>query len=159
MAEEIEHLYEYEDAEEGDAAPSMEFHITSDAISLYADAVRNPNPTYQRPREAQIAPPTMVYTFAPMRRGAVINTKGYVAPEQSKLNPRSTPFVNSHIQFFQPVHTGDVISSISQVGEKYERRGNQFISFYITATNQRGEKVAQYTYTCLWRYGKNRPQS
>ena len=38
--------------------------------------------------------------------------------------------------------------------EKYERRGSKFVTFRVEAINQRGEKAAEYDYTCIFEYGK-----
>ena len=38
--------------------------------------------------------------------------------------------------------------------EKYERRGSRFVTFRVEATNQRGEEVAQYDYTCIFDYAQ-----
>ena len=95
----------------------------------------------------------MMYTYAPQRRSAVIEAHGYIAPEQSQTNARSTPFVSTKVHFQGAyVQPGDVITSTTRVSEKSERRGNKFITFHVSATNQRGEPVVEYDYVCLWEY-------
>lgn len=161
--EQEEKIYEWDVAEVGDESPPFIFEVTKERIADYCKAVRYDNPIYlsdEAAREAGfpgiIAPPTMLYTYAPMRRVDLINAKGYVAPEQAK-NPRSTPFVSSEITFQGVlVRPGDVITSTTKVVEKFERKGNKFITFLITGHNQRGEKVAEYKYTCIWEYAKGR---
>ena len=98
-----------------------------------------------------LAPPTMFYTYAPQRRVDVMAARGYIAPEQSPTNPRSTPFISTTIRFQGAmVRPGDVITSTTRVVDKSQRRGNKFITFRIVAHNQRGEGVVEYDYVCLW---------
>ena len=40
----------------------------------------------------------------------------------------------------------------SQGAGKYVRRGNRFVTFHLEATNQEGEEVTQYDYTCAFDY-------
>ena len=85
------------------------------------------------------------------RRHDVMSAKGYIAPDQSRLNPRSTPFVSTATSFQGIlVCPGDIITSITKVVGKSRRQGDKFITFQVTAHNQRGKMVAQYDYVCLW---------
>ncbi|MBI2215684.1 MAG: MaoC family dehydratase [Candidatus Rokubacteria bacterium] len=159
-----ERIYEWDVAREGDESPPFVFEVTRDTIADYCKAIRLENPVYLDEDAARaagfpgiVAPPTMCYTYAPMRRVDLIAARGCVAPEQAHERPRSTPFVSSAIAFLGAlVRPGDVISSTTRVLEKWERRGNRFITFLITARNQRGEPVVEYTYACIWEYAKGR---
>jgi acyl dehydratase len=159
-----EKIYEWDVAREGDESPPYVFEVTRETIANYCKAVRYDNPVYLDDTAARaagfpgvIAPPTMCYTYAPMRRVDLVAARGYVAPEQSANAPRSTPFVASEITFLGAVvRPGDVISSTTSVQKKWERKGNRFITFLIRAGNQRGETVAEYTYSCIWEYAKGR---
>ena len=46
-----------------------------------------------------------------------------------------------------------------RVLEKYERRGSRFVTFRIEASNQRGEPVARYDYTCIFAYVKGQREA
>lgn len=157
MAQEQERIYEWEVARIGDESPPFQIEVTTDMIREYMKACRYENiPS----RDADlIAPPGMVFLYAPMRRDLAIAAAGYVAPEQAKVNPRATPYVGSQVTLYRPVRPGDIITSTTKTHAKYERRGNKFIDFLITAYNQRGEKVAEYIYTCLWHYAKGQAPS
>jgi acyl dehydratase len=159
-----ERIYEWDVAREGDESPPFVFEVTRQSIADYCRAVRYDNPIYLDDDAARaagltgiVAPPTMCYTYAPMRRVDLIASRGYVAPEQSRRAPRSTPFVATEITFVGAlVRPGDVITSTTRLQQKWERKGNRFITFLITGKNQRGETVAQYTYSCIWEYAKGR---
>ena len=43
-----------------------------------------------------------------------------------------------------------------RVLEKYVRRGSRFVTFRVEATNQNGDEVAQYDYTCIFDYDESR---
>ncbi|MBI4233387.1 MAG: MaoC family dehydratase N-terminal domain-containing protein [Chloroflexi bacterium] len=161
MAEQQERIYEWEVARIGDESPPITIEVTAEAIKEYARVCRYENPVYTDVALAGrseygglVAPPGMVFAFAPMRRDQAIAAAGYIAPEQAKVSPRTTPYVASQILLLKPVRAGDRITSTTKTNAKYERRGNRYIDFLITAQNQRGEKVAEYIYTCLWHYVK-----
>ena len=153
-----EKIYQWDIAEIGDESAPYVYQVTAEKIASYCRAVRYENPVYVNDAAARelgfpgvFAPPTMLYIYAPQRRHDVMSVKGYIAPEQSSHNPRSTPFVSTDIHFQGPlVRPGDVITSTTRVVEKLERRGNKFITFRVTAHNDRDEKVAEYGYVCLW---------
>ena len=159
-----ERLYTWEVMVIGHDAHPMSIEVTRESIANYAKSVQNDNPIYFDDGAAQvegfegvIAPPTMVYVYAPMRRWDIMNSRGYVGPEQAR-NPRSTPFVGSEILFQGvPVRPGDVITSTVRVDNRWESRsGNKFVSFRVVGHNQRGEKVVEYLYNVIWEYARGR---
>ncbi len=161
MPEEEERIYEFDDAQIGDTSPALVQEVTAEMVRNYIAGTRNDLPQYADPAqfaaiergEAPI-PPTMMYRIAPLRREEVMRVRGFIRPESSKKTPRSTPYTKSEIFFYAPVKVGDTITAVTQVDDKYERRGSKFITFRTTATNQAGVKVGEYTYTCLWNYAK-----
>ena len=156
-----ESIYEWDEAQVGDESPPYVYEVTPEKIADYCRAVRYENPAYVNDAAARelgfpgvFAPPTMIYTYAPQRRAALMEAKGFVAPEQSSTNPRSTPFVSTNVRFQGTlVRPGDAITSVTRVSDKFERRGNKFITFHVSASNQNGETVVEYDYTCIWEYG------
>ena len=153
-----EKVYEWEVAEIGDESPPYVYEVTEENIANYSRAVGYENPVYVNDAAAKevgfpgiFAPPTMVYTYAPQRRHDVMSAKGYIAPEQSRINPRSTPFVSTNTSFQGIlVRPGDVVTSTTKVVDKFRKRDNKFITFQVTAYNRLGEKIVQYDYVCLW---------
>lgn len=151
-------VYEWDVAEIGDESPPYVYEMTEENIADYSRAVGYENPVYVNDAAAKevgfpgiFAPPAMVYTYAPQRRHDVMRARGYVPPDQSRLNPRSTPFVSTAVSFQGIlVCPGDIITSITKVVDKFQRQDGKFVTFRVTAHNQRGEKVAQYDYICLW---------
>ena len=151
-------LYEWETAEIGDAAPPLTLTITQEIIDKYCRAVRNDNPIYRDPEAARkgpfgriVAPPAFIFKGAPMRRNEVMHAKGYASPEER--SDRSTPYAKAFAEFQRPIFLGDEITSVVSLEDKYERRGNQFITWRINAQNQHGESIGTYAYTIIWRQG------
>ena len=157
MTAQPERIYEWDMAQVGDESPAYVYEVTRENIADYCRAVRYENPVYVNDGAARevglpgaVAPPTMMYTYAPQRRVALIEAQGCIAPEQS-ASPRSTPFVSTSVQFQGAyVRPGDVISSVTRVADKFERRGHRFITFHVSAINQHGQRVVEYDYVCLW---------
>jgi len=98
--------------------------------------------------------PTAIFDIAPLRRSSVAAASGYVALEWVRDHPRQTPFAKCTVRWFAPILAGDVIISCARVLEKYERRGNKFVTFRVEATNQDGVRIAEYDYTCIFEYAK-----
>ncbi len=159
MATQQEVRWEYDAVEVGQKGPDMTIEITEELIAEYADAMRNPNPIYHpgggdSDGEAMPAMPTIVFRVAPLRRQDIASNNGFVALERASENPRQTPFAKCEIRWSAPMRAGDSITSFGRIIDKQERRGNKFVTFRIEATNQNGQKVAEYDYTCIFEYAK-----
>jgi acyl dehydratase len=149
-------IYDWETATIGDMAPPFSFKVTDDSIARYCAAVRNDNPLYLDPEVARrgpfggiIAPPTFIFMCAPARRNEVMHARGYASPEEKA--DRATPYAKAEIFFQRPIRPGDEIVSAIRLDDKYERRGNQFMTWRVTALTAEGEPVAEYAYTIIWR--------
>jgi acyl dehydratase len=158
-----ERVYEWEEMEIGHDAPPLAKEITKELISNYARSMEDEAPEYQDDGAAKalgfggvIAPPGMLFQIGPMRRLDIMHARGYISPEEKKVNPRATPFTGTEINFQPiPIRAGDVITSVTRIANRWESRsGNRFVSFGITAQNQRGETILDYYYTVLWEYSK-----
>ncbi len=132
--------------------------LTPKNIAQYALLSQNLDPRYHRPGVnteyggSLVAMPSMVLSYAPLLRDDVAENIGMVALEQSKTARRQTPFAKCEIRWFGPAQAGDTITATRRVLEKYERRDSQFVVFRVEAANQRNEKVAEYDYTCIFKY-------
>ena len=149
-------MYEWDVAQLGDAAPPFTYLVTARSIADYCRAVRNENPLYQDADAARrgpfggiVAPPTYAFKCAPPRRDEVMHARGFVSPEEK--GDRSTPYAKSELFFQRPIRPGDEVTSVVSLEDKYERRGNQFMTWRVRATDARGEPVVEYTYTIIWR--------
>ncbi|MCH8745584.1 MAG: MaoC family dehydratase [Chloroflexi bacterium] len=149
MLDQQEKLWDYNAVEPGQAGQPTVVAITAENIAEYARLSQNPQYS-----NASIAMPTMILSYAPLRREDIAQNNGFVALEESKTARRQTPFAKCEVRFFHPVQAGDTITGNRRVLEKYERRGSKFVTFRIEASNQRGEKVAEYDYTCIFDYAK-----
>ena len=159
MTTEIEKRWEWDSVEPGPSGESFTSDVTPDSIAAYARRVRNINPAYTDCGPGDLAMPTGVINDAPLRRNSVAKASGFVALEWVKENPRQTPFSKCTIRWFAPVRVGDTITSSARVVEKYERRGNRFVTFRVEAVNQDGLKVAEYDYSCIFEYAKGQKSS
>ena len=162
--EQIEQLpmYEWDVAEIGHRSPVFTYLVTEESIADYCKAVRNENPLYLDADAAKIgpfggiiAPPTYVFKCAPLRRNEVMHAQGYASPEEKR--DRATPYAKSELKFYRPIKVGDTITSTVELQDKYERRGNQFITWKTEAVNQNDEKIVEYTYTIIWRRAPKDP--
>ena len=155
-----ENLWEYEAVEPGQDGPPTVVTLTPEHIEAYARVAQNPDPRYKvsggsaEYGGALIAMPTTVLTYAPLLREEIAEHQGFVALEESKTARRQTPFAKCEIHWFRPVRAGDTLTGTRRVLEKYERRGSRFVTFRVEASNQRGEHVATYDYTCIFSYAK-----
>lgn len=157
-------MYEWDVAEIGHKSPPFTHDVTIESISDYCKAVRNDNPLYFDEEAAKagpfgtiVAPPTYVFKCAPLRRNEVMHAQGYASPEEKR--DRATPYAKSEIQFFRPIKLGDSITSTVELVDKYERRGNQFMTWKTVAHNQDGEQVVEYLYTIIWRRAPKDPNA
>lgn len=144
------------DVVDPDGKPSApkDTEVTPQSVVAYATRARNPNPRYREPKEGMLAIPLQVFETARPRRNEVAAANGCVALEWAKENPRQTPFAKCRLRWFSPLRAGDTITSSSRVVEKYERRGNRFVTFLMEAVNQRGEKIAENLFTSIFEYGQ-----
>lgn len=155
-----ENLWDYDVVEPGqDGAPTV-VALTAEHIAAYARLAQNPDPRFQGSGAnaeyggALVAMPTMVLTYAPLLRDEIAERQGFVALEESETARRQTPFAKCEIRWLRPVCAGDTLTGTRRVLEKYERRGSRFVTFRVEASNQRGEHVARYDYTCIFSYAR-----
>ena len=152
MVEQAEKLWDYDVVEPGQEGTHTSVQVTAEHIARYALLAQNPAPRYQKAGVSQeyggalVAMPTMVLSFA--------QANGFVALEQSRTARRQTPFAKCEVRWSSPVMAGDTITATRLVLEKYERRGNKFVTFRVEAANQHGQQVAQYDYTCIFEYSQ-----
>ena len=162
MVDQQEKLWDYDAVEAGQAGPTTEVKITAENIAEYALLAQNSDPRFQRPGVsaefdgALVAMPTMVITYAPLMREEIAEANGFVAQERSSTARSQTPFAKCEVRWWGPVKAGDTITGSRRVLEKYDRRGSKFVTFRVEAANQKGEKVAEYDYTCIFGYAQGK---
>ena len=156
----LEKLWDYDAIQPGHAGSSTVVNLTAEHIAAYARVAQNPDPRFHAlAKNADYggklaAMPTMILTYAPLMRPEIAAHQGFVALEDSTTARRQTPFAKCEVCWFKPVLAGDTLTGTRHVFEKYERRGSRFVTFRIEATNQHGEAVARYDYTCIFSYAK-----
>jgi len=165
-AEQIKALptYSWEIAQVGDAAPPFTYQVTEASIAEYCEAVRNENPLYVDPAAAKagpfggiVAPPGFAFKCSPLRRNEVMHARGYASPEEKA--EYQTPYAKAELFPLRPIRPGDEITSFVTLEEKYERRGNTFITWRVQAQDANGEPTHEYTYTIIWRQAPRDPNA
>ena len=159
MLDQQEKLWDFDAVEPGQVGNETIVEITAENIAEYARVALNLDPRYQPGASGLLAMPTMVLSYAPLLREEIAEANGFVAYEVSKTARRQTPFAKCEARWFQPVIPGDTIIGRRRVLEKYERRGSKFVTFRVEAINQRGEKAAEYDYTCIFEYAKGQREA
>src|SRR5688572_10373963 len=102
-AHEEEKVWTWEMMEPGLTAEPTTLEVTKEHIQRYAKSIQNMNPIHWDEEAAKkegfrtiVAPPAMVYQYAPYSRTAIFNERGYRSPEQGST-PRSTPYAGTEI--------------------------------------------------------------
>lgn len=164
MLEDKEKLWLYDMVEPGQAGEPTVVQLTAENITEYARVTQNPDTRYQLPPGGEtdpvglVAMPTMVLSYAPLLREDIAQANGFVAQEASPTHRRQTPFAKCEIRWHRVAQEFDIITATRRILEKYERRGSKFVTFRVEATNQRGESVADYDYTCIFDYVQGRKE-
>ena len=159
MLDQQEKLWDFDAVEPGQVGNETIVEISVENIAEYARVALNLDPRYQPGASGLLAMPTMVLSYAPLLREEIAEANGFVAYEVSKTARRQTPFAKCEARWFHPVVPGDTITGQRRVLEKYERRGSKFVTFRVEAINQRGEKAAEYDYTCIFEYAKGQREA
>ncbi len=160
MLEQQEKVWEYRAVEPGQAGDPTVVQITEENVARYALLAQNDDPRFQRAGASQeyggalVAMPTMALSYAPLLRDEIAEASGFVAVEKSRTARRQTPFAKCDVRWMAPVQAGDTITGTRRVLEKYERRGSKFVIFRVEASNQHGQQVAAYDYTCIFEYAE-----
>ena len=165
-AEQIKALptYSWEIAQIGDTAPPFTYAVSAASIADYCKAIRNENPLYvdeaaakQGPFGGIVAPPGFAFKCSPLRRNEVMHARGYASPEEKA--EYQTPYAKAELFPLRPIRPGDEITSVVTLEEKYERRGNTFITWRVKAHDAQGEPTHEYTYTIIWRQAPRDPNA
>ena len=160
MPNEPEKLWDYDAVAIGQTGTETTVTITTDTLREYAQATQHArgaelDQTSDAAHPAAVlAMPSMVLAYAPLLRYDLAEHNGFVALEDSKTARRQTPFAKCDIRWHVPVVVGDCITATRRVLDKYERRGSKFVTFRVEALNQRGVRVADYDYTCIFAYAQ-----
>ncbi|MGE3269695.1 MAG: MaoC family dehydratase [Chloroflexota bacterium] len=156
--------YNWDIAQVGDAAPLFTYAVTEASIADYCKAIRNENPIYvdadaakKGPFGGIVAPPGFAFKCSPLRRNEVMHARGYASPEEK--SEYQTPYAKAQLFPRRPVRPGDEITSTVELEDKYERRGNTFITWRVKAVDAAGEPVHEYTYTIIWKQAPRDPNA
>ena len=142
----------------GDASPPFTVEVTDEQIADFCRVARYENLVYTNQPAARetglpgiIAPPAMLFAYAPARLPALIAAQGYVPMASARGEPVEPPPTNIQIRFQGTMVTPeDTITSQTVLADKYEQGEERFLTFRVTAHNQRGELVGDYDVTYCW---------
>ena len=142
----------------GDASPPFTVEVTDEQIADFCRAARYENLVYTNQPAARetglpgiIAPPAMLFAYAPDRLPALIAAQGCVPIASVHGEPVEPPPINIHIRFQGTTVTPeDTIISQTVLANKYQQGEERFLTFLVTAHNQRGELVGDYDVAYLW---------
>lgn len=141
--------WDYEEVEVGQSALPTTTVVTEDSVSKWAVAVRSERKEYLSPAPGSLVAPAQIFGLAPKNRGGIAENNGFEI-----IDGHATPFAKCEGRWFLPVRVGDTITSAARVLEKYERRGNRFVTVRLEPTNQRDEKVAEIDHTSIFGWSK-----
>ena len=145
--------WDYAAVEVGQRAQPLANEVTPDSIVRHAATSRSMNPDYYSD-----APPfamaTQIFSLAPKNRAGVAENNG-----MQIITAHATPFAKCEGRWFAPIRLGDTVTSVATVLEKYERRGNKFVTLRLEPHNGRGEKLAEIDHTSIFEFRKrDRPR-
>ena len=161
-------VYDWDLAETGDASPPHVVRVTPEFIAEFCRVARYENPVYTSQAAAResglpagVAPPAMVLALAPVNLSAVAAAKGCVLPVSKSSSPTGTAStgtgdsviatsklsINFHGAMISPE---DEVTSVTTTQGKSKDQGGCYITFQVSAHNQRDETVVDYTQTFSW---------
>ncbi len=144
-------IWDYQAVQVGQEALPLVKEVTVESVANHADIVRNRSAAYRgtEPGSGKIlAMPSQIFGLAPKNRGGIAENNG-----MSIVTTHATPFAKCEGRWFAPIRVGDTITSVARVLEKYERRGNKFVTVRIEPCNQNSEKVAEIDHTSIFEFG------
>ena len=140
--------WDYEAVEVGQRAQPIVTEVTPDSIARHASTSRSTNPDHFSDAPP-FAMPTQIFSLAPKNRAGVAENNGMTV-----ITAHATPFAKAEGRWFAPIRLGDTVTSVATVLEKYERRGNKFVTLRLEAHNSRGEKLAEIDHTSIFEFRK-----
>ena len=132
--------------------------MTAEKIIEYCRAARYENLAYTSQPAAReaglpsiIAPPAMVFTYAPLQLAGLAAARGAKLPGGLRRIIQAACPATASIGFQGAmVVPGDSISSVTSVRDKFLQNEDRFATIQVVAHNQRGKLVADYSLTCRW---------
>ena len=148
--------WDYDAVEVGQRAQPIVTEVTPDSIVRHASTVRSTDPDHFS-GAPPFAMPSQIFSLAPKNRAGVAENNGMTV-----ITAHATPFAKAEGRWFAPIRLGDTVTSVATVLEKYERRGNKFVTLRLEVHNDRDEKLAEIDHTSIFEFGKRdqpRPDS
>ena len=152
----------WQDVAVGDSSPASVYEVTAEKIFEFCRAARYENLAYTNQPAARemglpgiVAPPSMLFAFAPLLAEGPALQQGFAIEGQGEDQGNQAPLAGTgaatSIEFQGAMVTpGDLITSVTSVKDKLQEQGNRFITLQVVAHNQRGDLVADYSSTIPW---------
>ena len=141
-----------DDSKKGKTYPPFTYEVGVEKIREYANAIGATNPVHHD-REAAMAAGYRDVVAPPMF--AVVYSTGAMAPAilDPELGIELARMLHGSQEFAwgEPVCAGDVIESVAELKDLYEKDGRQFYVFESVSRNQDGQEVVRATWTNIVR--------
>ena len=144
--------WDHQAVEVGQRAQPIANEVTPDSIAAHASTSRSANLDHYSDAPP-LAMPTQIFSLAPKNRDGVAENNG-----MQIITAHATPFAKCEGRWFAPIRLGDTVTSVATVLEKYERRGNKFVTIRLEPHNGRGEKLAEIDHTSIFEF-RTRPRT
>ncbi len=150
--------YTWSVAETGHSAPEFRHQVTDEDIAAFSGSARFENLVYTNQPAARetglpgiIAPPSMLFRYAPLRLNSLAMAHGYSIDEQQLRLVWHGLHTKAKIEFHGAlVQGGDLIVSTTRVAEKGDDQRGTFLVFEVAANAEGGGPVATYRIECAW---------
>jgi len=138
----------------GKSYPPFEYEVGREKIREYAYAIGATNPVHFEREAAQaegfrdvVAPPMFAVVYSAGSVGP-----GVLDPELG-INLMLMLHGSQEFVWSEPVCAGDVIETVTEYKETFEKAGNTFHVFESVSTNQDGQEVVRGKWTNIVRGG------
>jgi acyl dehydratase len=138
----------------GKMQPPFEYEVGREKIREYARAVGEENPVHHDPEAARaagfsnvVAPPMFCVVYSAGAMGPAV-----LDPEL-EINLMMMVHGSQQFEWFEPVVSGDTITTKATLADLYEKNGMEFYVFESESTNQQGKPVVKGTWTNIVRTG------
>ncbi len=138
----------------GKSYPPFEYEVGREKIREYASAVGETASVHADPAAARaagyrdvVAPPMFAVVYSAGAMGPAI-----LDPELA-INLMMMLHGGQEFVWGEPVCSGDTITTVASLKERYEKDGKEFFVFESVSTNQDGQEVVRGTWTNIVRGG------
>jgi acyl dehydratase len=149
------------DLEAGDVFKPIRYVLTAQDVQWYADANEEDGDWFHsdaNPWGKQIRPPTMIHADKMRILEANVDKERRIAGMTGE-GPELKSDPRIHYEYYaenhSPAFVGEEIVVTGRIVDKFERRGRQYLHYYLEARTGDGRLVTTYNDLTLLRYKKD----